>query len=144
MGNLPIAVQEAIANHYREELAAACELARVGARTVQSRDRTADTARRRAVVAWVLADTLHWSQRQIARELGISVRGVEEMLRKMRVSVVRTHTNSGVGMAPQSVTRPSRGRGKDRTNDKQRLRRTADSHDATRRVRDAGTVRCAV
>ena len=58
----------------------------VGVRSLQCRQRTADLARRRAVVAWILHDQLHWQQRRIARALGRGVRQIRKMLRKMRVS----------------------------------------------------------
>lgn len=65
-------------------LAGVCELVGVGVRTVQSRERTADTARRRAVVAWVLCDRLRWTQTRAAEALGRTPRQVKAMLRRQR------------------------------------------------------------
>lgn len=65
-------------------LAAVCELAGLGVRTAQSRERTADTAKRRAVVAWMLCDRLRWPQAKAARRLGRTVRQVQAMLRRQR------------------------------------------------------------
>ena len=58
----------------------------VGVRSLQCRQRTADLAKRRAVVAWILHDQLHWPQRRVARGLARSVRQIRKMLRKTRVS----------------------------------------------------------
>jgi hypothetical protein len=64
-----------------KQLAEACRLARIGVRTVQSRERTADTARRRAVVAWILWTSADWKQHEIAARLGTTVRAVKKMVR---------------------------------------------------------------
>ncbi len=58
----------------------------VGVRSLQSRQRTADLAKRRAVVAWVLHNQLDWPQRRVARALGRGIRQIKKMLRKVRVS----------------------------------------------------------
>ena len=52
----------------------------VGVRALQSRERTADLARRRAVVAWVLHERLGWTQTRTARVLGRTVRAVRMMV----------------------------------------------------------------
>lgn len=46
-----------------------CKMVGVGVGVVQSRDRTADVAKRRAVVAWVLNDRLKWPVSQVAQAL---------------------------------------------------------------------------
>ena len=69
-----------------EVLAAAAASVGVGVRSLQCRQRTADLAKRRAVVAWILHDELHWPQRRVASALARSVRQIRKMLRKMRVS----------------------------------------------------------
>lgn len=73
-------VYEADERHAARELAEACRLAGVGVSTVQSRDRRADTARRRAVVAWLLCDWLGWRQAKAARALNVTVRHVKRMV----------------------------------------------------------------
>jgi hypothetical protein len=65
-------------------LAGVCEVVGIGLRAVQSRERTAETARKRAVVAWVLCDRLGWPQRRTAAALGRTVRQVQAMLRAVR------------------------------------------------------------
>ena len=65
-------------------LGAVCEMVGIGVRTVQSRERTAETARKRAVVAWVLCDRLRWKQAKTAGALGRTVRQVKAMLRAQR------------------------------------------------------------
>ena len=70
-------------DHLRErQLAEACRLARVGMRTIQSRERSADTARRRAVVAWILWTAADWRQAEIAQRLGVTKRQVIRMVHK--------------------------------------------------------------
>lgn len=80
------AAAQAEARHHDAVLAQACQLAGIGVRSAQSRERTAETARRRAVVAWILCDQLGWTQRRTARALGRTVRAVKKLLRKQRVS----------------------------------------------------------
>ena len=65
-------------------LAGVCEMVGVGAATVQSRERTRDTAKRRAVVAWVLQDRLHWPQAKVAATLCRTRRQVRRLLRQER------------------------------------------------------------
>jgi len=58
----------------------------VGVRALQSRERTAELARRRAVVAWVLHERLGWPQARVARALQRTIRQIKKMIRKERVS----------------------------------------------------------
>lgn len=58
----------------------------VGVRALQSRERTADLAKRRAVVAWVLHDRMNWPQKRVASALGRTIRQIKKMVRKERVS----------------------------------------------------------
>jgi hypothetical protein len=84
MITLPEIVQRSVARHQELQLAQACEMARVGVRTVQSGERTADTARRRAVVAWILTEAMGWRQHQVATALNTSVRQVRNQVKEMR------------------------------------------------------------
>ena len=61
-----------------------CAVVGIGLRAVQSRERTAATARARATVAWVLCDRLGWRQARAAAALGRTVRQVKAMLRAVR------------------------------------------------------------
>ncbi len=65
-------------------LAGVCEVVGIGVKTLQSRERTRDTAKRRAVVAWVLHDRLQWRQADTAAALCCTVRAVKKMLRQER------------------------------------------------------------
>lgn len=65
-------------------VAEACEQARIGVRTLQSRERTPDTVRRREVVAWILQHGHRLTQREIAHHLCRTPRQVKRMLRKLR------------------------------------------------------------
>lgn len=79
---LTMVVRQAEDRLKERQLSEACRLARVGVRTVQSRDRNADTARRRAVVAWILWRAADWRQREIAIRLGVTERQVRTMVHK--------------------------------------------------------------
>jgi hypothetical protein len=72
------------AEHADDEttVAEVAALVGVGVRALQSRERTADLARRRAVVAWVLHQRLGWTQARTARVLGRTVRAVQMMVIK--------------------------------------------------------------
>jgi hypothetical protein len=69
-----------------ETLRGVCEAVGIGVRELQSRSRTADTVKRREVVAWILVDRLDWSQVKAARALGRTFRQVGRMLRNQRVT----------------------------------------------------------
>ena len=79
-------VDEAERRYHEQALGQVCAAVGVGVRAVQSRERTADLARRRAVVAWVLHDRLDWPQARVATALQRTVRQIKKMLRKERVS----------------------------------------------------------
>lgn len=63
-------------------LGSVCQMVGIGVRTLQSRERTDDTIRRRAVVAWMLHRKLRWSQQRTAAALNVSVRTVKRMTKK--------------------------------------------------------------
>jgi|GEM_PF-5528400 len=72
----------------REDQAIVAEVAQrlgVGVRDLQSRNRSADLARRRAVLAWVLHDRLRWTQRRIGAALARTTRQIKRMVRNQRV-----------------------------------------------------------
>lgn len=79
-------VDEAEARYLDRTLDGVAASVGVGVRALQSRERTADLALRRAVVAWVLHDRLHWPQARVARALQRTTRQVQKMLRNHRVS----------------------------------------------------------
>lgn len=56
-----------------------CDLVGIGLRSLQSRERFADTVRRRAIVAWLLRG-YGWKQAQIAKALHRTVRQVKRLL----------------------------------------------------------------
>lgn len=86
LDRLQAIVREAEEREAGRVLEQVCKLVGVGVRTLQSRERTADTARRRAVVVWILCDRLNWPQRKAARACGRTVRQIKKLLRKERVS----------------------------------------------------------
>jgi len=61
-----------------------CRMVGVGVRAIQSRERTADTAKRRAIVAWILCDRLGWAQARAAKALGRTERQVIRLLQAER------------------------------------------------------------
>ena len=65
-----------------ETLAEVAALVGVGVRALVSRERTADLARRRATVAWILHVRLHWTQARTAGALGRTARAVRMMVIK--------------------------------------------------------------
>lgn len=67
-----------------QTLAAVCKIVGVGVATAQSVDRSADTATRRGVVAWILADRLGWSHAKVAAQLNRTPRQIRRMVRKNR------------------------------------------------------------
>lgn len=77
-------VQGAEQRHASAIIETTCRLVGIGVRTLQSRERTADTARRRAVVAWILCDRLGWPQAKAAVALGRTTRQVKRLLRTQR------------------------------------------------------------
>jgi len=79
-------VAEAEARYLDRTLDTVAASVGVGVRALQSRERTADLALRRAVVAWVLHDRLRWPQARVARALQRTTRQIKKMLRKQRVS----------------------------------------------------------
>ena len=84
--NLRTLLIEAEQRHDEETLDRVAASVGVGVRSLQCRQRTADLADRRVVVAWILRNRLHWQQRRIARALGRGVRQIRKMLRKTRIS----------------------------------------------------------
>ena len=86
LADLRTLVTQAEQRHDEETLDCVAASVGVGVRSLQCRQRTADLARRRAVVAWILHDQLHWQQRRVARALGRGVRQIRKMLQKIRVS----------------------------------------------------------
>ena len=86
LADLRTLVTQAEQRHDEETLDCVAASVGVGVRSLQCRQRTADLAKRRAVVAWILHDELHWPQRRVASALARSVRQIRKMLRKMRVS----------------------------------------------------------
>lgn len=63
------------------DLQDACDQARIGIRTLESRERSADIARRRAVVAWILRRK-GWKLREIAPAMKRTIRQVKRMVRE--------------------------------------------------------------
>lgn len=53
----------------------------IGETTLASRDRSADTVRRRGVVAWVLVKRLGWSVAEVAKRIDRTERQVWSLLR---------------------------------------------------------------
>lgn len=86
LDKLQAIVRQAEERHALETLEAVCKMVGVGVRTLQSRERTADTARRRAVVVWILCDRLRWPALKAARATGRTRRAINKILRKERVS----------------------------------------------------------
>lgn len=86
IGRMQALVREAEEREAAEVLGEVCRLVGIGVRTVQSRERTAETARKRAVVVWILCDRLRWPQGKAARATGRTVRQIRKCLRKERVS----------------------------------------------------------
>lgn len=76
------AVEQAAQRHEEAVLNDVCRLAGIGLRTLQSRERTADTARRRAVVARLLKRA-GWTQCRTAEALHRTPRQIKNLLRKM-------------------------------------------------------------
>ena len=78
-------LREAEARHAERQLSLACSTSRIGRRTLQSQDRTADVAHRRAMVALALRKYARWPQERIATALHRTPRQVRNMLRKMSI-----------------------------------------------------------
>jgi len=85
LDRLQRAVRAAEERHAREVLEAVCRQVGVGVGAVQSRERTAETARRREVVVWVLCSQLKWPQAKAAQATGRTVRQIKRILKKERV-----------------------------------------------------------
>lgn len=85
LDKLQAVVKQAEEREAERVLEEVCKLAGIGVRTLQSRERTADTARRRAVVVWILCDRVNWPQAKAARATGRTVRQIKRLLRKERV-----------------------------------------------------------
>lgn len=79
-------VAEAEQRHEAQTLDQLAAAVGAGVRDLQSRQRTADLARRRAIVAWALHIRYGWTQRRVARALHRTVRQIKKMVRKERVS----------------------------------------------------------
>lgn len=67
-----------------QTLESVCALVGVGARAVQSRERSADLSKRRAVVAWILHDRLKWPQARVAAALKRTPRQVRSLVANER------------------------------------------------------------
>lgn len=65
-------------------LGGVCAVVGVGLAAAQSRGRDADTAKKRAVVAWVLHDRLKWPVSRVARALRRTPRQVKRMVAQER------------------------------------------------------------
>ena len=76
------AVRRAEARHEESVLLHYCQQVGAGLRTLQSRQRTADIARRRAVLAWALAEAEGWTQARIARALCRTTRQIKTLVKK--------------------------------------------------------------
>ena len=71
--------------HIERQLGRACREFRIGLRTLQSRDRTAEVVQRRALVAFALHDNAQWPLGRIATALQRTPRQIRNMLRKGRI-----------------------------------------------------------
>lgn len=88
-------LQRAADRHREAVLNGLCGLVGIGLRTLQSRERTADTARRRAIVADQLHRVHGWRQKQIAAALGRTPRQIKRLLRKEGVMSPARGRNAG-------------------------------------------------
>lgn len=75
---------EAERREAEEVLAEAARLVGLGVADLVGRDRRAETARARAVAAWVLVDRCGWTQAKAATHLQRTERQVRAMLRDLR------------------------------------------------------------
>ena len=64
-----------------ETLAAVCTMVGIGVGDLQSGGRRPELVKHRAVVAWILADRLKWSAREVSRALHRTPRQVRRLLR---------------------------------------------------------------
>lgn len=67
-----------------QTLAAVAKIVGIGTGTLTSRDRTAETAKKRAVVVWILADRLNWPVAKVAGHVNRTPRQVWKILRNQR------------------------------------------------------------
>lgn len=67
-----------------QQLAAVARTVGLGVATLQSADRRADIAHRRAIAAWILVDRLHWPQFMVAQSFTRTERAIKKMLRAQR------------------------------------------------------------
>jgi chromosomal replication initiation ATPase DnaA len=63
---------------------AVAKIVGIGTGTLTSRERTAEAAKKRAVVVWILADRLHWPAAKIATEINRTLRQVRKLLLSQR------------------------------------------------------------
>jgi hypothetical protein len=56
----------------------------IGEATLTSRDRSADTVRRRGVVAWVLVERLGWTQAEAGKALNRTERQVRSLILRQK------------------------------------------------------------
>mgnify|MGYP001315125488 CR=1 FL=1 len=77
-------VAEAEQQEAAETLRAVAKIVGIGEAVLVSRDRRADVARRRAVVAWILVDRLKWPVAKAARHLQRTERQIYTLLRVER------------------------------------------------------------
>lgn len=69
-------------------VAGVCSVVGVGVGAVQSRGRDADTAKKRAVVAWVLADRMKWPLGKVAQAVGRTPKQARRLIRQENGSYV--------------------------------------------------------
>lgn len=79
-------VAEAEKQEADQTLAGACSAVGIGVGAVQSRDRGAEVARKRAVVAWILRDRLGWPRGKVAAALCRTERQIKRLVGKERVA----------------------------------------------------------
>lgn len=90
-----IALERAAERHREAVLNGLCGLVGIGLRTLQSRERTAETALRRAIVADQLYRVHGWKQHQVAAALNRTPRRIKQMLQKNRVTSPLRGKNAG-------------------------------------------------
>jgi chromosomal replication initiation ATPase DnaA len=63
---------------------AVAKIVGIGTGTLTSRERTAEAAKKRAVVVWILADRLNWPAAKVAAHINRTPRQVWKILRSER------------------------------------------------------------
>ena len=77
-------VEQAETQEAAETLRAVAKIVGIGEAVLVSRDRRADTVRRRGVVAWILCDRLQWPIAKAAKHLQRTERQLYAILRAER------------------------------------------------------------